>query len=502
MAEEQGQRIDLSVAEALSLAARLASSGDGRRALGVCGAILARLPTDGRVLRVAARIAAENGLAAEAGHFASRLLSAIPADPDALNVLGILAMQKGAFAEAQDHFSSLAGSNPCATAFRHLGMALAAQDRIAEAMENFRKAISMDSASATAYGNLGDAHLAAGEAGEALKCYEKALELSQDKADARYSMAFTRLLLDDYTGGWNDYESRLDTPLWRENARPPEGTVWRGESLRGKKILVYSEMGFGDTVQFSRFVPAIKGLGAEVFFRVQDELAGLLEHNLAGTKVIPASARGSNEMAELVCPLHSLPLRLGITDSASIPGGAGYLRAQPEKTEAFRREFAGRPGRKIGLAWAGDPSELRSRRKSIPIEALAPLFGLAGASFFSLQKGQAGDGLGGLPAAFKPFDLGPALRDFSDTAAAVESLDLVIAVCSSVAHLSCALGRETWVLLSTDPFWCWGRSGYRSPWYASARLFRQNTPGDWGGVIAEVKDALEAHISRNRPHLP
>jgi ADP-heptose:LPS heptosyltransferase len=269
---------------------------------------------------------------------------------------------------------------------------------------------------------------------------------------------------------------------------------WLGErSIVGKTILLYGEQGLGDTIQFSRFVPEVAARGARVVLEVQRSLVRLLEHLPGVTEVV---AQGDDlPWFDLHCPLPSLPAVLGIT-LETLPAKP-YLAAAPERAVAWLQRVRAFPSLRVGLVWAGTTSLGADARRSMELATLAPLAEVRGVTFLSLQKDR-GTAHILRSAAPRPHDFTPELSDFAETAALVEALDLVISVDTSVAHLAGAMGKPVWVLLRFDADWRWLRGREDSPWYPTARLFKQAAPGDWDSVISCVAAALCERVAQRR----
>jgi hypothetical protein len=280
----------------------------------------------------------------------------------------------------------------------------------------------------------------------------------------------------------------------RRFARPP----WLGaEELTGKTVLLHAEQGFGDTLQFCRYAALVAARGARVVLRVTRPLAGLLATLDGGTEVI--SDGDSVPAFDLHCPLMSLPLAFGTT-LETIPPPARLLPPADHVAE-WRRRLAALAGPRVGLCWAGDPrrndptARATDRRRSITLAHYGPLGGIAGPSFVSLQKGEAAAQTAAPPGGLLVHDWTDELDDFADTAALIEALDLVITVDTAVAHLAGTLGKPVWILSRCDGCWRWLTDRDDSPWYPSARLFRQPAPGDWDAVISRVVAALRWFVS-------
>ena len=304
----------------------------------------------------------------------------------------------------------------------------------------------------------------------------------------------------DLAAGWDEYEWRWKTPQMVNYQRGFAQPLWLGEPAEGRTLLIYAEQGFGDTLQFCRYVPMAAERGARIILEVPRHLFRLM-HSLPGVTQVVAHGETLPPF-DLQCPMLSLPLALGTTTLEAIPATVPYLHADTMQVAAWRARLAamGHQGVRVGLVWAGSPrkqlaiASALDRRRSIAPERLAPLFTLPGVQFFSLQK----DGPAP-PAEFALLDVMHEMGDFADTAGLIANLDLVISVDTSVAHLAGALGKPVWVMDRSDPCWRWlvGRSG--SPWFPTLRLFRQPEPGDWQAVIDGVRSELAAFAGERAP---
>ena len=262
--------------------------------------------------------------------------------------------------------------------------------------------------------------------------------------------------------------------------------------MAGKTIFVHAEQGLGDTLQFCRYAPLLAELGAAVVLGVQAALAPLLRQSLPNIQQVVAQGEALPAF-EFHCPLMSLPLALWNTHK-TIPAPVHYLQAAPHQMAAWDARLPAKAKRRVGLVWSGRAAFANERNRRIPLQSLIPLVQELGEdiSFVSLQKEIQDDDAAVLDAHPNICTLGKSLGDFADTAALCANLDLIISVDTSLAHLSGALGRPTWVLLSYVPDWRWMLHRADSPWYPSARLFRQTQPGNWANVISEVRAALQA----------
>lgn len=469
--------------------------GSGKRYKQCCGSLGADRSPASPVQREPGN--AEAGLlqAAMARHQAGRLddaealyrqtLQANPANAVAQQYLGVLAMQRGNPVQGEALIREALATRPDIPDFHNnLGLCLRLQNRLDEAVLAYRQAIALNPDYAVGHNNLGLDLQALGQVQEARKHFEQALALQPQFAEAHWNLGLACLALGDLARGWAEYEWRLRCQPFVNDGLVLAGVpAWQGQPLAGKTLLVRREQGAGDTLQFLRFVPELIRRGARVLVDVTPDLA-----ELAGT-VAPAV-----ELVDRAAPLPpvdyyinlmSLPYRLGITLD-NLPSTVPYLRPDAARVAAWQARLASFPGQRIGLVWAGNPKHKNDHNRSCPLAALQPLFGLPDVAWFSLQKGEHAKQLAGLPHGHIT-DLGAELNSFADTAAALQALDLLITVDTSVAHLAGALGRPAWVLLPYAPDWRWMLERDDSPWYPSLHLFRQRSAGDWVGVIERLR---------------
>jgi tetratricopeptide (TPR) repeat protein len=379
-----------------------------------------------------------------------------------------------------------------AGAYKNRGAALAGLGRLDDAVADFDKAIALQPDYAEAHSDRGAALASLGRRADALASCDQAIALTPDAPEAQFNKGACHLALGDYERGWQGYEWRWQTG---HSARLPDfpRPLWRGDTeIANQTILVHAEQGFGDSLQFCRYVPILARL-ASVVLDVPRPLLRLLSSLDCNVQIV---ARGDDlPPFDAWIPMLSLPLAFHTT-LASVPSAVPYLRADPEQTSRWRDRFAALSGRKVGLVWAGSPLSPQpralamDRRRSINLHQLAPLAELPGLSMISLQKGDAAAQARTPPNGMVLHDWADELQDFADTAALVEALDLVISVDTSVVHLAGALGKPVWVLNRFDQCWRWLSGRTDSPWYPTARLFRQPAPGDWSSVISELVMAL------------
>ncbi len=424
-----------------------------------------------------------------------RLLTIKPDLSQARNNLGLSYYEQGRLEEAHDCFATVLAQDPTyANARINLANTLRILGRPEEARLQLEQHLADHPASADVLNNLGTVLQDLGQAEQARDCLQRALALSPQSQQARWNLSLSQLLLGDYAEGWANFEARWVGCANLNGAYDkPTQSEWRGEALSGKRLLLWAEQGFGDTLQFIRFAERLAEQGATVIVEAQPELLDLLAR---APGVSLALARGQAlPPYDLHCPLMSLPHRLGITLSAPLTTGA-YLHADRERVTHWKERLAHVAGNKVGLTWAGKSrlqnAELAAidARRSIKLRQVAPLLQHAHCSFFSLQKGAPAVELRetGLPLQ----DFSDEWGDFADTAAFIANLDLVITVDTAVAHLAGALGKPVWLLNRYDTCWRWLLERADSPWYPTMRQFRQTSAGDWDTVIRSVSDALQS----------
>jgi tetratricopeptide (TPR) repeat protein len=367
------------------------------------------------------------------------------------------------------------------------GVALIKLGRYAEAVVANERAVTAAADHVGAWLNRGMASAQLRRFDEAIASYDKVLALRKDHADAHFNKALALLTIGDYRRGFQDYEWR-----WRRTAMAAQKSrgrpLWLGEyPLSRKTILLHAEQGLGDTIQFARYVPLLAASGATIVLEVQRELKTLFAQ-LDGAATVVARGEAPPPF-DLHCPLGSLPLAMK-TELTTVPAPVAYLaadRAQPDKWAA-RLEKLPRP--RIAIAWSGNPAHDNDRNRSLAFAGLAPLLA-APASFISIQRDVRSADAAPLAAQSRVTHVGDALEDFSDTAAVLALCDLLITVDTAPAHLAGAMGRPVWLLVPFAPDWRWTLDGETTPWYPSARLFRQTTLGDWRPVIERVAAALQ-----------
>jgi tetratricopeptide (TPR) repeat protein len=325
---------------------------------------------------------------------------------------------------------------------------------------------------------------------EAIASYGEVLARRQDNADAHFNRALALLTIGDYRAGFADYEWR-----WRRTGAPAQRNrgrrLWLGDTpLSGKTILLHAEQGLGDTIQFARYAPLLAAQGAKVVLEVQPELKSLLARLNGVTAVV---ARGEAPPPfDVHCPLGSLPLARK-TELPLVPAQIPYLSADQAYLQKWSARIEKLPRPRIALAWAGNPAHDNDRNRSIALSTLAPLLAMP-ASFISVQRDLRSSDAAQLGAITQLTHLGGELADFNDTAAVLSLCDLLVTADTAPAHLAGAMGRPVWVLVPFAPDWRWMLDGESTPWYPTARVFRQSALADWDAVIARVASALQEQL--------
>lgn len=428
------------------------------------------------------------GAAEPAARWAGRAAAVRPG-PGTLSLRGAALTALHRWEEAESSLRAALRLSPrAADAWQNLGALLAKAGREADALAAFAEASAAGPTPSFDAQQAG-ALLALGRAGEAAAAFDRALAARPQDAGLRWNRAFARLLAGDWVRGWEDFEARrLDDraePPWRRFPQP----AWNGEDRDGRTILLYAEQGFGDTIQMLRYVPLVAARGARVVLEVQPALRGLAA-GVEGVAVLVARGEPLPSF-DLECPLMSLP-RVFATTPDHVPGVVPYLRPDPRRAARWRAELGEGGGLKVGLVWAGNPRFPGDRLRSPRLAALRPLLDAPGVRFFGLQMGEGREDLERVAVPDSFVDLGPRIADFADTAAIVANLDLVVSSCTAPAHLAGALGVPLWLALPKAPDWRWLLGREDSPWYPTARLFRQTQVGDWSDVAQRMLVALEA----------
>ena len=424
-----------------------------------------------------------------------RALALSPGDIDVLNNLSSTLFELKHYADALAASERALAIKPdCAEGFNNRGNALQEIGRLAQALASYDAALAISPDFAEAWHNRGGALQALNRHREAVASYERALALRGDYADAHWNESLARLCLGDFATGFTKYEWRWRTSDADPARRALPQPLWLGEeALQGKSILLHAEQGVGDCLQFVRYAPMVAGRGATVVLAVHRELKSLL----AGSAEAVFAEGETLPPCDLRCPLGSLPHAFRTT-LATIPADVPYLRADAARTARWKTRLAASRSLRVGLAWAGNPAHKNDARRSIPFARVAPLLEIPDVQYVSLQKELREADREALRSTPHVINFAAELVDFAETAAVVANLDLIITVDTALAHLAGAMSKPTWILLPFSPDWRWLLDREDSPWYPTARLFRQSQIDDWPNVIARVAAEL-GRFALNRP---
>jgi Flp pilus assembly protein TadD len=469
-------------------ALRWFQSGELAKAQQACGKILEHSPENPSALNLLGGIRCQEKRFAEAVEL---LLRAVRAEPDAASIHYNLAgayRSNGQMEEAIGSFRKALSVQPTlADAHHNLGLTLQDCGRVDEAVASLRMAVVQQPRNARYHNSLGWALWNGGAGDEAVTHYHGAIRLQPDYAPAHNNLALAWLSRGDLLDGWREYDWRWKVAGFAGADHHVPGPLWVGGDLKGKRLLVYTEQGFGDALQFGRYIPLLTEKGARVILQCRRELWRLFQ-SLQGVErlVVKNEEIGPYDVQ---CPLMSLPRAFG-TNRQTIPSAVPYLQAPADAVEEWGRRLGPAGGRlRVGLAWwiTKQPDLWRT----CPLERFLPLIPLVDRlQFYSLQVDAALEHSPDAARRLALVDLRPHLTDFAETAALMEHLDLVLSVDTSVVHVAGALGRPTWVLLPHIADWRWMQGRADSPWYPTARLFRQPARGEWDAVIDRVLACL------------
>jgi len=402
--------------------------------------------------------------------------------------------RQGRVEEAADELRRVTAAAPRNPGpWMQLGNLCQRQARPDHAAAAFRRAIELKPDFAEAYNNLGNALKDLGELEAAIAALRKSVELKPDFAHAHWNLALALLLKGDFQSGWLEYEWREHLAEDKRQRRRFPQPVWHGSPPAGKTILLLTEQGLGDTIQFVRYAPLLTARGAKVLVECQPKLRPLLQ-TLAGVDRVVARGEPLPPF-DTHARLLTLPCILG-ADRSNIPAAVPYLSAEPERAAEWKAKLAALAGGrlKVGIAWQGSKGYRGDAQRSVPLHHFAELAQCPGVALFCLQKGLGTEQVADAGVAVHQFDppLDETTGAFVETAAVMANLDLVVTSDTSIAHLAGALGVPTWVALCFVPDWRWMAGGDDSPWYPTARLFRQPARGDWAGVFGRIAGELRA----------
>ena len=386
--------------------------------------------------------------------------------------------------------------NPKSTiAYATLGEALMNLGRFDETIESMKEITSIQP-SAAVYQSWSNALVRSGHPEEGLAMIEKSLAMEPQNPTFHFNRSIILIMLGRLVEAWPEYEWRWKQPRVAGRTYKYSSPMWDGATLNDKRVLLYAEQGLGDTVFFGRYAKRVAERGGQVLLRVQPQLKELLQSIPGVSWVI-----GNNEPVpehDVHIPLMSLP-RIFETSLETIPVEVPYIKTDPTRSAYWREQFSRRGDRmNVGLVWEGGAFQPENFLRSASLAAYTPLGVVEGVSFYGLQKGPAEVQAKSPPAGMDFTDLGPSIKDFSDTAAIVENLDLLISIDTSVVHIAGALAKPVWMLMAFTPGHMWMYKREDTPWYPTFRIYRQPAFKDWDSVVERIKKDLAEEVARRK----
>ncbi|MBN8926991.1 MAG: tetratricopeptide repeat protein [Rhodospirillales bacterium] len=431
----------------------------------------------------------------EADGICRDVLAQKPDHPAALALQGIVAAMRNdpeTGVELLQRAIKLRPGNP--SWYAHLSSLCRLTYRMEEAVATGNESIRLDPNNPDHLVNLSLIYADVDDRDRATACLLRAIGLKHEHADARLALAQNLLAIGQFAPGWIEYEWRNMTEAGKATLPAMTSAPWNGMPVPNGRLLLVGDQGYGDTIQFARYIPMAAELCQEVVLGCSAEMGPLLSK-------MPGVAQYHHRWNEIPghaihCRLSSLPY-LFQTRLDTIPAKVPYLHPDPARVAHWRERLNGMLPPKlprIGLAWTGRPTHPNDRRRSVPLERLLPLADVGSAAFVSLQKPMPERDLPLIPRFPGMADISEALTDFGETAAVIENLDLVITVDTSMGHLTGALGKPVWIMIPKAADWRWMLDRSDSPWYPTARLFRQSVPGGWDPVLADIRTALSGWL--------
>jgi tetratricopeptide (TPR) repeat protein len=420
-----------------------------------------------------------------------------PNVPEVYLHIGITLEKQKKLAEAIAIFQQLIDKFPgFMEGYNKLGLIYKKTDQFNKAELILKRGINKNDKYVRLYGNLANTLQREGKYSEALTYYNKAIQMEPDYHEAIFSRSLLYLLLGKFETGWQDYEHRWKLHgISKRKFKVPE---WNGQNIEDKTLLLWAEQGLGDTIQFIRYVPKIKERVDRLIIECQPSLRSLFK-SISGIDQIVDGTNNTPVKYDYHLPMLSLP-RVFKTREETIPQKIPYLSPDQRARKKIEEKLAiDKKLFNIGIVWSGNPQHGNDHRRTCELFRFKTLKKIEKVQLFSLQKGEAASNL-----KYNNINwvtgLAPLIDDFSDTAAIIQKLDLVITVDTSVAHLAGALGKRVWILLPYYPDWRWMLERKDSPWYPTARLFRQNEPGNWNDVFIDLKKELKSLIKNNQEY--
>ncbi|MGA3066213.1 MAG: tetratricopeptide repeat protein [Tepidisphaeraceae bacterium] len=435
----------------------------------------------------------QSGKLAEAQAIYRQILAVHPDHPDALHLLGFATFQSG---QAQEGLAliqrAISLNQTKADYYCNQGVVLASLNRPKEAMQSLQTALSIrpnfpqaGACLGSAYHDLAVQLQADDKPEEAIAAYRESIRLNPQIPRSHYNLSMMLLRRGEFAEAWPHYDYRWQVNDFNMVRRQFDLPEWKGEDLQGRRVLIQIEQGYGDLIQFVRYVPMIVDRGGKVVLECHADLVRLIKSVPGIDRLVEVGPKPSD--VDLWCPMMNLPRIFG-TSLETIPANVPYLWFQPQLADRWREKIGSDKRPCVGLVWNGRPNPQPLR--SIPIKQLAPLASVPGVRFVSLQVGDMAKEAADAPAGLEIADWHQDIRDFADTAALMANLDLIITIDTAAAHLAGALARPTWLLLYHKPDWRWMNAQTTCRWYPTMRLFRQESPGNWQKPIQNVVQAL------------
>jgi tetratricopeptide (TPR) repeat protein len=461
----------------------------------LCRKILKRQPNNADILNLFGLILSQRKEYDSAMQYLEKSLSINPLNASAQNNLGFCLARLGRRDDALGFFEKALELNPYLyDALMNKGEVCYSRGLFDEAIKYFQKALQLKPNEANASNNIGACLLDTGKVRESIQHFQKAIQIKEYFSEAHFNLGIAMLLLGDFKNGWWEY-------MWRwglDEFRVPDfkQPIWDKQELTGKTLYLHAEQGFGDIIQFIRYAPLIAERGARIIFACPKTISSLMKNVEGLSQVVYEDPYPEFDYH---CPILCLPMVFG-TNLENIPAKIPYIKADPVLVKKWAERIQNNNSHlKVGLAWAGSTKHKKDHLRSISLNLLAPLAQLEGITFYSLQIGAGSEQAKTPPSGLKLIDYMDEVIDFSDTAALMENLDMVISVDTSVAHLAGAMGKPVWTLIQCVPDWRWMLDREDSPWYPTMSLFRQASPGDWESVIKRVADELREFCKSKDP---
>ena len=420
---------------------------------------------------------------------------AIKIKPDyveAYNHLGDIYNELGDYQEAAKSFYTAMQYDPSyAELYNNLGIAQKELEQFDDAISNFKQAIKLEKNFAEAYYNLANSLRDEGDCNEAVKNYKKAIDINPDYAHAHWNLSLAQLLDGNYLEGWKGYKWRRNADLkvltdYHKTGKPR----WDGSSFKSKILFMHYEQGLGDNIQFVRYLPMVKSRGGKVIFETLKPLIGLLNNFPGVDEIIEYNPdEKSSIQFDYYASLLDMPY-IFETTVETIPSDVPYIYADPVKSRYWSERIS-KDKFNVGIVWAGSPEHGNDRYRSCKLQSFSSLSMIEGVCLYGLQKGKAAEQMAELTGQIPVINISDDFEDFTDTAAAIDNLDLVISVDTSVLHLAGAMGKKVWALLPFSPEWRWMLNREDSPWYPTMKLFRQKKRNDWYGLFKQVCEELK-----------